>query len=55
MELSDKQITFLALSSFAAGFAAGITFTKLRKKWLETKKGYLERKLNETKHKLDST
>ena len=54
MDLTDKQVGFLVLSSFAAGFAAGITFTKLRKKYLETKKNYLERKLNETKTKLDS-
>lgn len=54
MELNDKQLSFLVVSSFVVGFATGITFTKLRKKYLETKKNYLERKLNETKTKLDS-
>ena len=52
-EFKDAQLVTFSVVCFALGFIAGYQFGNLRRKWLQAKRDYLQRKLEETKRRLD--
>ena len=53
--LRDSQLVTCSILCFVAGFAAGYQFAVLRRKWLQVKKDFLRKKLDETKKRLETS
>jgi len=51
---SDARVIAYCMTCFMVGFICGYQAGNLRRKWLQTKRNFFQRKLDETKKRLDA-